>query len=378
LGSTHDIITATTVTTGTSSWAMKLTKTTNSYTPIIAGSTDDTNRQTGDPDFSGYTAVPEEYTKVAYFPSSTDIGSGASGSNLTTTYRAYISQTQPAGTYVGQVKYTLVHPNTASAPTPVYTMQNVANWKNKITTGQEVTVKDARDGKEYTVAKLADGNIWMTQNLDHDVDSSYDYNSTNTDVPSNWSDTLTNTYATGTTTWNSSNTTPESYDPGDLCWNGTIRNDLDGTIANSTVACGNDKHYHIGNYYNWTAAVAMADSSSYTADNTNVNQSICPAGWMLPKGGTTLTGSGSFIYLKNQLSLTSGTSGNIQNSPVYFAYGGGWYGSSVSVGGSGVYWSSVVHDSGVAYILSFDRYGFLFPQSSGERSYGNSVRCVAR
>ncbi|MBO4276266.1 hypothetical protein J5868_00970, partial [Candidatus Saccharibacteria bacterium] len=46
LGSTHDIITATTVTTGTSSWAMKLTKTTNSYTPIIAGSTDDTNRQT--------------------------------------------------------------------------------------------------------------------------------------------------------------------------------------------------------------------------------------------------------------------------------------------------------------------------------------------
>ena len=116
LGSTHDIITATTVTTGTSSWAMKLAKTGSTYLPIIAGSTDDTNKQTGDPDFSGYTAVPNEYTKVAYFPSSTDIGSGASGSNLTTTYRAYISQTQPAGTYIGQVKYTLVHPNTAPAP----------------------------------------------------------------------------------------------------------------------------------------------------------------------------------------------------------------------------------------------------------------------
>ncbi|MBQ1540285.1 hypothetical protein IIZ72_01865, partial [Candidatus Saccharibacteria bacterium] len=113
LGSTHDIITSTTITTGTSSWAMKLTKDGSTYLPIIAGSTDDTNKQTGDPDFSCYTAVPEEYTKVAYFPSSTDIGSGASGSNLTTTYRAYISQTQPAGTYIGQVKYTLVHPSTA-------------------------------------------------------------------------------------------------------------------------------------------------------------------------------------------------------------------------------------------------------------------------
>ena len=116
LGSTHDIITSTTITTGTSSWAMKLANTGSTYLPIIAGSTDDTNKQTGDPDFSGYTEVPNEYTKVAYFPSSTDIGSGASGSNLTTTYRAYISQTQPAGTYIGQVKYTLVHPSTAGKP----------------------------------------------------------------------------------------------------------------------------------------------------------------------------------------------------------------------------------------------------------------------
>ena len=95
---------------------MKLTAVSGTYTPIIAGSIGDSLKQTGDPDFSDYTAVPEEYTKVAYHTSSTDTGTNATGSNLTTTYRAYISPTQPAGTYVGQVKYTLVHPNDRRTP----------------------------------------------------------------------------------------------------------------------------------------------------------------------------------------------------------------------------------------------------------------------
>ena len=121
LGSTHDIATATTVTTGTSSWSMKLASVSGTYAPIIAGSTGDSLKETGDPDFSDYTAVPEEYTKVAYHTTSTDTGATATGSNLTTTYRAYISPSQPAGTYVGQVKYTLVHPTIA--PTPEIPME---------------------------------------------------------------------------------------------------------------------------------------------------------------------------------------------------------------------------------------------------------------
>ena len=99
LGTSNDIITSATVTTGTSSWAMKLAATSGTYAPTIVT------------DFASYAAVPTEYTKVAYYPSSTDLGTSAIGSNLTTTYRAYISPTQPAGIYVGQVKYTLVHPN---------------------------------------------------------------------------------------------------------------------------------------------------------------------------------------------------------------------------------------------------------------------------
>ncbi|MBQ9484588.1 hypothetical protein IJU85_00575 [Candidatus Saccharibacteria bacterium] len=99
LSSSADIATSSTVTTGTSSWAMKLTSISGTYAPTIVS------------DFASYQAVPEEYTKVAYRDSSTDVGINAVGSNFSTTYRAYISPTQPAGTYVGQVKYTLVHPN---------------------------------------------------------------------------------------------------------------------------------------------------------------------------------------------------------------------------------------------------------------------------
>ena len=248
---------------------------------------------------------------------------------------------------------------------------------NSMTENTEYILKDSRDEKKYYIAKLPDGNVWMTQNLDHDINSSYNYNSTNTDVPANWSDTLTSTYATGTTTWNDSKTTPESYDPGDRCWNGALDPNYSTNLDTGTTACSSitttPDHYHIGNYYNWTASVAMQNSSSYTADNTDVNQSICPAGWMLPKK----TGSGSFYDLVNGR-YTAGTSGNIQSSPVYFVYGGHWTGSSSYVSSYGFYWSSVVRASDLSYYLYFSVDGRLYPRYGDNRGFGLLVRCLAR
>ena len=121
----------------------------------------------------------------------------------------------------------------------------------------------------------------------------------------------------------------------------------------------------------------MNSSSSYSSQNTDVNQSICPAGWRLPISGTSNTGTKSFYYLINGR-YTAGTSGNIQSSPAYFVYGGGWDGGSYGVGGNGNYWSSVVGDSDIAYILFFDKDGDLYPQGVDYRIFGFSVRCVAR
>ena len=119
LGPTHDIVTGTAVSGNTSNWAMKLNTTTSptpTYPIIIMGSTDDAEKQAGDPDYSAFQNVPSSYVKVAKRESSTDVGTTAEGATLTTTYQAYISSAQAAGTYTGQVKYTMVHPHNGEAP----------------------------------------------------------------------------------------------------------------------------------------------------------------------------------------------------------------------------------------------------------------------
>ncbi|MBQ2622774.1 hypothetical protein IJG12_00400 [Candidatus Saccharibacteria bacterium] len=77
----------------------------------LATNTNATYALTLDNGFGSYSSVPATYTKVAHRDSGTDTGTSATGSELTSTYAAYMNQTQPAGTYTGQVKYTLVHPS---------------------------------------------------------------------------------------------------------------------------------------------------------------------------------------------------------------------------------------------------------------------------
>ena len=106
LGSNYDIATGTATSGNTSNWAMKLstiTSPTPTYPLIIQNS------------FDSFHAVPDDYTLVAKRTAATDIGTNAEGSTLKSTYQAYINATQPAGTYSGQVKYVLVHPNNVDA-----------------------------------------------------------------------------------------------------------------------------------------------------------------------------------------------------------------------------------------------------------------------
>ncbi len=260
----------------------------------------------------------------------------------------------------------------------VFYMQDVATWGSTLSQGDTMEAVDSRDGKSYWVAKLADGNIWMTQNLDLDIEAGKTYTSADTDLAnSTISTSWTPTVSTSTTSsWTSSTTAPESYNPGDLYWDGTLNTNWDGNLSNETVsdpsATSGGTHYHIGNYYNWTAAVAMNDSSG--KNSGDMNQSICPAGWRLP----TYSGDKSYQNLVSMQSLTAGASGNIQNTPAYFVYGGYWFGSSYYVGSFGYYWSSVVESSNYAYLLYFGVDGDLNPQNYNYRDFGYSLRCVAR
>ena len=111
-----------------SNWAMKLaiiqdsgdTTGTNAFTIDSAPNVDlpsEAEQSATSVSFSQYHVVPNEYTKVAHKDSNTDMTANTGGVKLTTTYAAYISKTQPADTYSGQVKYTLVHPASHVAPT---------------------------------------------------------------------------------------------------------------------------------------------------------------------------------------------------------------------------------------------------------------------
>lgn len=261
-------------------------------------------------------------------------------------------------------------------------MQSVSSWGSSVTAGQEVTAIDVRDGKAYTVARLADGNLWMTQNLDHNIDSTKTYTSADTDIPANWTPS-TSTYTTDTTTWNKTKTAPESYDPGNRYYNGTL---YDGSYTDTDYySTTGDSHYHFGNYYNWTAAIAMNDSSSYSTYGTLANQSICPAGWTLPRAGR---GEDTFYALVSAYDTWNSSTQTLENNtllwdnPTNFTLIGRWMGSFRGLGKNGEYLSSVVNDVYAALEFYITYNGLVRPAADSNSAYyredGYPIRCIAR
>ena len=154
----------------TSQWAMKLNNIPDDPSPTPPTIESDYNNV--------YGIVPPYWTRVAGRQSgTTDM---AEGSSFTTTYAVYASSSQYAGTYKGQVKYLLTHPY--STDEHIYYMQEVDAWKNTLALEQSVQAIDKRDGKKYWVTKLKDGNIWMTQNLDLDIEANTTLSSQTTDL----------------------------------------------------------------------------------------------------------------------------------------------------------------------------------------------------
>ena len=118
LAATYDISTGIATSGNNSNWAMKLTKTGDSG-DISTGNAfmiDSAPNMPGGvaASFASYHTVPADFTKVAHKNAGTDMNTTTGGATLETTYAAYISQTQAAGTYVGKVKYVLVHPADAA------------------------------------------------------------------------------------------------------------------------------------------------------------------------------------------------------------------------------------------------------------------------
>lgn len=284
-----------------------------------------------------------------------------------------------------------------------YTMQDMNKSICDLTANeQQTTLVDIRDNKTYTIfkSKAPDSKCWMNQNLDLDLSSSITLTNQNTDLNSvdSWTPESPNgnTIAPGnlsSSTWANDNNNPYSYDTGDVYYY-TSGDNTDDTIYNSLDACKVDhteaecKHYHAGNYYNFSAAVASNDTSASTTQYTQMPNSICPKSWRLPEGPLNASDYSDFNDLLATYGIiNSGASGdnvylpdgfnNLRIDPIFIVRSG--IVNSGSLDSSGVanhYWYSNILSSVDAYRLGI-RPTRITPQGSFYRHFGLPIRCLA-
>ncbi len=382
VGSNGSNISSGTATSGdTSNWAMKLS--------LKAGDTSTTPPSIIDP-FTNYSTVPTYWTRVATIPASTT--DMEKGSSFTTTYATYISPTQAAGTYLGQVKYLLTHPS-AATPASAYIMQEVAEWEDVLPNpGDSVQAIDIRDGKQYWVTKLADGHIWMTQNLDFDIEANTVLNSQTTDLnvaydsdTGNYREYLDGyTKSNGIIYWKPASSAT-TIDFTGITVSGWQNSNTTPYTANKTDSTETG-HNSLGNYYNWTAAIASNNSSSLTQNtlsdiSKNPKNSICPKGWRLPtvsNQSEALPGSTNEFarlnYLYNNNSSTDGL--KLMSAPIHFTLPGYTWNDGYHTNRSGYYQSSTTQNAERAYRLRISTTSV--DNLLNDHANGFSIRCIAR
>lgn len=221
-----------------------------------------------------------------------------------------------------------------------------------------MTLTDSRGGTErtYRVAKLADGNCWMLDNLKlGSTSGAITITPSDSDVVSNF-DLPPIQGAGAATDFNN----PYVYGP---------------VTGDSGEGATN-----YGYLYNWTAATAgagLADNAPY---------SICPARWRLP----TVSPDDEFAMLNARMNhpsasvpSASGGNGFYQNwqhsGPFKGVFSGRYSGTNFNSQGSyGRLWSSSPNTSIATYAFyaSFSTSGASMGNSAGTRSNGFGVRCL--
>ena len=246
-------------------------------------------------------------------------------------------------------------------------MQNITSWKDSLTTNTSVTACDIRDESKYKVAKLADGKVWMQDNLSLGS-TMQTYHLTDSDT----------NLETGTTYDLPQSTTGSAWQDSYVA--SYINADYKTTVPiDATSTAGN---YKIGVYYNYCAAVAGTICTNTT--QTQATYDICPKGWRLPIGGTNASDtSNEFSILARAI---YGSTGSTSDPTAYANYraalhlpisGGFRSGSAVNQGSYGDWWSTTASSDTNRYTLSIDT-SVIVPANLNGRQIGRSIRCIAR
>ena len=296
---------------------------------------------------------------------------------------------------------------------------NPTTGKMEATLSSMTALKDQRDNNVYTVAKLADGKCWMTENLRLDAD-----NSSNASLAQGFGTSTTYGNFTGLATSENANfdntnppvanslystdgSTTNTIQGGDSTYyygrmprynNNNINRLLDASY-NGTGSSTYYQWYGYGNYYTWAAAMANVkqyanatgtDDEGKTSETADT--SLCPSGWRLPYGRNTGNGviAGGFSYLDTQMG-GSGATANTSTDPTgatrsivwrsfpnNFVYSGLFYTASAGNRGAyGYYWSSTANSSYTSYNLRLYS-STLNPGTNGSNKYtGLSIRCIS-
>ena len=332
--------------------------------------------------FSNYLAVPTAYTKVASFPAATG-ATLATASIVNTTYAAKVAAVQSSDTYVGQVKYTMVHPSSNTATgftfddafqlagksrvsgTSYFAMQDMnAAICNKVTelnnNFPETQLIDIRDNNIYTVKKI-NGDCWMTQNLRFLGNTG----------------SAANKMVMTSNTSNGANTTLDLYslDSSDAGNFGAYANRCDSTNGYNNACVYDSGSETTGVWYNYYAASArnISTNSNQTAVSAS-GPSVCPAGWHLPTGAAADTSS-EFYKIFQNTTTDSWVAANDYTNAFKAVTGGSYSGGSLGNTGGGYWWSATASSATYRYALSYN--GSQFGSVNGVRYIGLFVRCIA-
>ena len=325
---------------------------------------------------------------------------------------AKAGNTQPSGTYTGTINFIAV---TKVAPMSLldsfiasgaeqlngyYKMQDMTHDICEAVDIEESELQliDVRDNKVYWVAKLKDGNCWMTQNLDFSIQEDKQRNimpltSETTDLVDN---SLAGAYSNGyryhndTIIWTPRNTAKTIYftDMGNPTIVAGWQSSYTEPYSAKEISNSYDDQRSLGVLYNWPAAIASNDSSSLT-DNTyynisnNPQNSICPKNWRLPVVSA-YNSYGDFNKLNNIYNegLTN-SDANLLIAPLYFVKAGSIVKENFSgMNAQGVYISSTVMSNKATYGMDLSstlvRPYEYYNNDFGGKSGGFSVRCLAR
>ena len=272
---------------------------------------------------------------------------------------------------------------------------NIQDWAgcNAMQEGDVTALTDTRDNNVYAVAKLADDNCWMIENLRLGTSGSNDESKAQGfgGAFRGLADSENENFAEVTTANSLYNSWPDII--GDHVafrfprYNG---NNTENTVSSMTNADQNVFSY--GNYYTWSAAVA----NTSVVERGEPETSICPAGWTLPHGGVDgndgATGSlkGGFSYLDYQLGGTGADQRTVEASnrwrkyPNNYIYSGRISDNTIIDRNSyGGYWSSTVYHDGGGELWGNSSFRMSIgnsrvrPSLNDRRYFGFAVRCLA-